>query len=124
MQMTYYESKLVHDPELTSNIFNDYYVNITSQLGLNELLDTDACPSVLATNGQRNHLHKSFSFQPTTVEHVTEKLHQLNSKKATGYDQIPAKLLKVSADIIAPSLTDQINYNIATSYFPTELKTA
>ena len=37
------ESKLVHDPELTSNIFNDYYVNITSQLGLNDLPETDAC---------------------------------------------------------------------------------
>ena len=94
------------------------------QLGLNELLDTDACPSVPAINGQRNHLHKSFAFQPTTVEHVAEKLHQLNSKKATGYDQIPAKLLKVSADIIAPSLTAQINNNITASYFPTELKTA
>ena len=79
---------------------------------------------MLAINGQRNHLHKSFAFQPTTVEHVAEKLHQLNSKKATGYDQIPAKLLKVSADIIAPSLTAQINNNIAASYFPTELKTA
>ena len=122
--LLYDESKLVHDPELTSNIFNDYYVNITSQLGLNELLDTDACPSVLAINDQRNHLHKSFSFQPTTDEHVAEKLHQLNGKKATGFNQIPAKLLKVSADIIAPSLTAQINNNIATSYFPTELKTA
>ena len=65
----------------------------------------------------------SFSFQPTTVEHVAEKLHQLNSKKATGFDHIPAKLLKVSADIIAPSLTAQINNNIVTSCFPTELKT-
>ena len=81
MTLLYDESKLVHDPELTSNIFNDYYVNITSQLGLNELLDTCACPSVLAINGQRDHLHKSFGFQPTTVEHVAEKLHQLNSKK-------------------------------------------
>ena len=118
------ESKLVHDPELTSNIFNDYYVNITSQLGLSDLPETDACPSVLAINDRHNNLHMSFSFQPTTVEHVAEKLHQLNSKKATGFDHIPAKLLKVSADIIAPSLTAQINNNIATSCFPTELKTA
>ena len=66
----------------------------------------------------------SFTFQPTTVEHVAEKLHQLNSNKATGFDHIPAKLLKVSVDIIAPSLTAQINNNIATSCFPTELKTA
>ena len=118
------ESKLVHDPELTSNIFNDYYVNITSQLGLNDLPETDACPSVLAINDRHNNLHMSFSFQPTTVEHVAEKLHQLNSKKATGFDHILAKLLKVSADILAPSLTAQINNNIATSCFPTELKTA
>ena len=48
----------------------------------------------------------------------------MNSKKATGFDHIHAKLLKVSADIIAPSLTAQINNNIATSCFPTELKTA
>ena len=52
----YDESKLVHDPELTSNIFNDYYVNIASQLGLNDRPDTDACPSVLAINDHRNHL--------------------------------------------------------------------
>ena len=66
------ESKLVHDPELTSNICNDYYVNIASQLGLNDLPDTDACPSVLAINDRHNNLHMSFSFQPTTVEHVAE----------------------------------------------------
>ena len=89
-----------------------------------DLPETDACPSVLAINDRHNNLHMSFSFQPTTVEHVAEKLHQLNSKKATGFDHIPAKLLKVSADIIAPSLTAQINNNIATSCFPTELKTA
>ena len=79
---------------------------------------------MLAINDRHNNLHMSFSFQPTTDEHVAEKLHQLNSKKATGFDHIPAKLLKVSADIIAPSLTPQINNNIATSCFPTELKTA
>ena len=79
---------------------------------------------MLAINDRHNHLHMSFSFQPTTVEHVADKLHQLNSKTATGFDHIPAKLLKVSADITAPSLTAQINNNIATSCFPTELKTS
>ena len=92
--LLYDESKLVHDPELTSNIFNDYYVNITSQLGLNELLDTDACPSVLAINGQRNHLHKSLAFQPTTVEHVADKLHQLNRKKSYWLRSNPCQVAK------------------------------
>ena len=58
------------------------------------------------------------------LSRLTTGRHNAHSKKATGFDHIPAKLLKVSADIIAPSPTAQINNNIATSCCPTELKTA
>ena len=42
--------------------------------------------------------------------------------KATGIDKIPAKVLKISADIIAPSLTAIFNLSLHTAIFVSEWK--
>ena len=48
----------------------------------------------------------------------------LNSKKATGYDNIPSKLLKVGAFPLAGTLCKLINSFIAECKFPDILKFA
>ena len=68
----------------------------------------------------------NFSFQIKTVA-VTEVFNLLCTieiSKATGHDRILPKLLKDSADVIAPSLAYIFNQSILTGIFPQDLKTA
>jgi len=52
---------------------------------------------------------QTFSLKIPTVGEVRNLLRKLNGTKAAGLDKIPSKLLKVAADIIAPSLTKIIS---------------
>ena len=47
-------------------------------------------------------------------------LEALNVTKATGPDKIPAKLLKETASVIAPSLCKLLNKSLSTGSFPAE----
>ena len=69
-------------------------------------------------------IDKTFTFQAVTVDNVRDLLLKTDSKKATGLDKVPCKILKLSANIIAPSLTHIFNQSIAVGIFPTEWKLA
>ena len=45
-----------------------------------------------------------FSLKPPSASTVCRLLNQLDTKKATGLDRIPCKLLKLSSSIVGPSL--------------------
>ena len=47
-----------------------------------------------------------------TVENVLLTVKQLKVSKSTGLDKIPAKMLKIASDIIAPSLTSFFNLSL------------
>lgn len=59
----------------------------------------------------------SFRFMPILVENVLKTLRQLNISKGTDLDKIPAKMLRIAADIIAPSLTYIFNLSVPTAVF-------
>jgi hypothetical protein len=48
--------------------------------------------------------NSSFYFSQINVENVALALQNLKANKSTGLDKIPAKIVKLSSDIIAPSL--------------------
>ena len=48
----------------------------------------------------------------------------LNSKKATGIDTIPPKLIKIAVAFLIPLLTKSINSSIKHNIFPDLAKTA
>ena len=48
----------------------------------------------------------------------------LNTKKATGPDEIPAKVVKLAANVIDSHLTNIINNDIARGTFAEDAKTA
>ena len=58
------------------------------------------------------------------VGEVRNLLRYLNVRKATRLGKIPCKILKVAADIIAPSLTKIYQRSIITGIFPLEWKLA
>ena len=56
----------------------------------------------------------SFRFMPIPVENVLKTPRQLNISKGAGLDKIPAKMLRIAADITAPSLTYIFNLSVST----------
>ncbi|VDI23673.1 Hypothetical predicted protein [Mytilus galloprovincialis] len=59
-----------------------------------------------------------------TVAEVKDSLSNLNVAKATGIDQISPRILKLSSEVISPSIAYIINRSITAGIFPSELKNA
>ena len=66
----------------------------------------------------------SFRFMPIPVENVLKTLRQLNISKGAGLDKIPAKMLRIAAEVIAPSVTYIFNLSISTGVFVDDWKDA
>ncbi|CAB4015153.1 Hypothetical predicted protein, partial [Paramuricea clavata] len=58
------------------------------------------------------------------IPNVFRLLNNLSISKSTGCDKIPAKILKKSASVITPSLTNLFNSAIGMGIFPSEWKIA
>ena len=67
---------------------------------------------------------KIFSLPETNEEEVGNELTKLNARKATGFDCISSKILKISALLMAPLLAFLINLCFSTSKVPEIWKTA
>ena len=63
-------------------------------------------------------------FAEAKVEHINKILRNVNSKKATGPDKIPPKIVKMLADIIDSHLTKVINSNLKRNAFSDLAKVA
>ncbi len=62
-------------------------------------------------------LNSTFYFSQIKVENIALTLHNLKANKSTGLDKIPAKILKLSSDIIAPSLAFIFNLSLETGIY-------
>ena len=69
-------------------------------------------------------LPATFHFCPTTDVEICNMLSNLNPNKATGIDNIPAKILKISSNCISQSLSNIINTTFETGIFPNKWKIA
>ena len=87
----------------------------------------------IANSGDSGNIHFSsfvrkpptnFEFNTVSVDKVLHSFLTLSSSKATGIDKIPIKILKLSANIIAPSMTKLFNYSILNGDFPHDWKIA
>jgi len=65
-----------------------------------------------------------FSLKPPSASTVCRLLNQLDTKKATGLDRIPCKLLKLSSSIVGPSLAYIFKSCINAEIFPNKWKIA
>ena len=67
---------------------------------------------------------KQFKIEKAKVEQVNKILRNINSRKATGPDKIPPKIVKMSANIIDSHLTNIINNDLKRNAFSDSAKVA
>ena len=107
-----------------ANEFNSYFVNIGSNLAAKLHTGTTDI-------SYHQYLHKlcgsrssNFTFHIISADQVLKVLQNLSVTKATGLDNIQAKVLKICAPSIAQSISYIFNLSLRTGSFPCEWKTA
>ena len=100
----------------------DYYIIVAKDIGQNQNIDITEHPSIIEI--KQHSEGNNFQFHHTTREDLRKILKTLNAKKATGCDQIPAKLLKHASFQIAPVISNIINKALDEGTFPNILKKA
>ena len=77
---------------------------------------------MIINNGHNSVNH--FCFSPVSITSILNNLNRVKTSNATGLDKIPARSLKTSSTIIAPSLTYIFNLSISTGIFVDDWKIA
>ena len=75
-------------------------------------------------NHRRFQCHRKFKFSAITSEDVFKLLSGLKTTKATGLDNIPARLLKTAAPAISGSLAHLFNLSLSSGKVPVDWKCA
>ena len=103
----------ITDSKFITESFNEYFVNIggpslASEASEEPLIQhtTNSYNNSNLTTDMISHFHR------INVENIILALMNLKINKSTGLDKIPANVLRLSADIIDPSLTYIFNLSL------------
>ena len=69
-------------------------------------------------------MKREFKTEEAKFEQINKVLRNINSRKATGPDKIPPKIVKILANIIDSHLTNIINSNLKRNAFSDSAKVA
>ena len=119
---------VITEKKQIAELFNSYFVNIAD--GVPEITEQiygkgfDTHPSIQAifNNNEQIAARNDFAFQYTNKTQVEALLLKINSRKSCGYDGIPPRLLKESANAIAGPIAAIMNHSIRTGQYPSRLK--
>ena len=119
---------VITEKKQIAELFNSYFVNIAD--GVPEITEQiygkgfDTHPSIQAifNNNEQIAARTDFAFQYTNKTQVEALLLKINSRKSCGYDGIPPRLLKESANAIAGPIAAIMNHSIRTGQYPSRLK--
>ena len=70
------------------------------------------------------HTGSSFSFKQVTESSIALFLRKINPHKATGYDHIPGKIIRIAHQELSSPITSLINNAISANAFPSVMKCA
>jgi hypothetical protein len=87
----------------SDKIVNDQK-EVAENIGKDTVYDPSDHPSSIEIKKQNDCTNK-FVFEKVTTDKVKKIINNINIKKATGADGIPAKIIKCSKSIIAPQIT-------------------
>jgi hypothetical protein len=94
--------KIVNDPKEVIEIFNNFFVNVTKDIGDKNIKIDKAHPNINKIETNRTNKDQLF-FKPINEDFVTKQINKLNIKKATGYDGISPKIIKFAQPVITNS---------------------
>ena len=106
------------DRNRQTETINDHFTNVAQVLA-QDIPVVDANPESYLEPTDH-----SFSLQIPSVDIVSNVLSKIDEKKATGLDMIPSTLLKMAANMVAPSLTSIFPKSILTGIYPNHWKMA
>ena len=114
--------KIANDPKEVSETFNNFFINVAKDI-VNENINIDKIhPSIIKIEENKTD-DTELSFR-LTEEYVNKQISKLNIKKATGYDSISPKILKLAQPSISDPINILVNKSIESSIFPENLKSA
>ena len=114
--------RLVTNESDLTEIFNSHFVNVASNLKEPSIpSDFEIINNFVQSKVPSN---TEFQISLTNETFVRNFLTLLNVNKSTGLDNIGPKILKLSANILTPSLTFIVNRSIISREFPSSWKEA
>ena len=121
----------MNDQLRVAEMFNEYFSTVAMGFGFEDCVKsaTDAInkhsshPSVLKIQ-ENTDPENSFSFHLVDTQQVSLALKRINSRKATGYDKLPGKIIRIGSSELSYPLTHLINRSISLKYFPCTMKYA
>ncbi len=126
------DDKIVSDPEIVAFMFNDYFTTVTDGIGITEEINGISIaeiiekykghPSIIII--ENKYSRNAFALKQVSVNNIEKLLSNMNLRKATGFDQLPPKLLRIAGSAIAPSMTALVSNTILCAQFPADLKCA
>ena len=128
-------SSLISNSKLLAGIFNQFFGNVVKNLNLyqwnrnahytdvsNIIHQYKSHPSIIKIKSSPSACYNSFSFEPVSVEIVSNIIKNLPSNKSSG-GEIPLHILK-RCSFTFNNLTNCINDILTGISFPTSLKSA
>ena len=124
--------EIVTDDQKVCGIFNSFFQSIGSDIGvpennekpLDDIIDHYQGHPSMKCIEERGGGSSTFMFSFTTERETMKHIKQLSTKKAAGYDEIPAKFVKKLGVHVAKPLTQLINRCILEKRFPSKMKMA
>ena len=124
--------KIVNDPSQVAEIFNEFFTTVASDIGFDDEVISagDAIHrhkdhrSVQKIQQEFDKIDSDFEFSPVTVDLVMQSIKNIDPKKATGYDNIPGKLIRIAYRELSVPICNLMNTCIAMRTFPTPFKFA
>ena len=110
------------DDKKIANPFNNFFANPADRLFqiFGSIPDTSGSQSI----GLSSQNLPPFTFIEVTEQFTSAQLESLKASKSCGLDNIPPRLFKDSAEIIAKPLTKITNLSLSLSSFPRNWKSA
>ena len=131
--------KLISDDPKIAELFNNYFINITQDLGIQQDI-----AHISVTDGINDPIVKAiekyksppsiikiremypepqpFEFREVTSGEIWDQINKLNTRKASPIESIPARIFKEYSDIFSEILQRTFNENLSNMTFPKELK--
>ena len=120
------ENNIISNPVQIAQTFNEHFASVAEQVLkiLPNNSDTYRPSEKLLQFVSAKNLMEKFSIPPISLESVNKYLMGMDTRKATGPDNLSVTLLQTHADLVAEPLCHIINYSITTGVFPSAWKKA